>query len=126
MDTSAQLNLSIDALQKKLDTTTQAKKRYRVMFFMSFLTLCILLGAIYKRTVLDYASLDNVTRWEEAGQGKAMPGAVALLQELAALLIETFKIIEVQRVAAILEHLTDLVEMFAHKFDIQQCSHTPL
>ena len=49
-----------------------------------------------------------------------------LLQELAALLVETFKIIEVQRVAAILEHLTDLVEMFAHKFDIQQCSHTPL
>ena len=61
MDTSAQLNLSIDALQKKLETTTQAKKRYRVMFIMSFLALCILLGAIYKRTVLDYASLDNVS-----------------------------------------------------------------
>ena len=49
-----------------------------------------------------------------------------LLQEIAALLVETFKIIEVQRVAAVLEHLTDFVEMFAHKFDIQQCSHTPL
>ena len=61
MDTSAQLNLSIDALQKKLETTTQAKKRYRVMFIMSFLALCILLGTIYKRTVLDYASLDNVS-----------------------------------------------------------------
>ena len=61
MDTSDQLNLSIDALQKKLETTTQAKKRYRVMFIMSFLALCILLGAIYKRTVLDYASLDNVS-----------------------------------------------------------------
>ena len=49
-----------------------------------------------------------------------------LLQEIAALLVEAFKIIEVQRVAAVLEHLTDFVEMFAHKFDIQQCSHTPL
>ena len=61
MDTSAQLNLSIDALQKKLETTTQSKKRYRVMFFVSFLALCILLGIIYKRTVLDYATLDNVS-----------------------------------------------------------------
>ena len=61
MDSSPQLNLSIDALQKKLETTTQAKKRYRVLFFVSFLALCILMGAIYKRTVLNYASLENVS-----------------------------------------------------------------
>ena len=61
MDSSSQLNLSVDALQKKLETTTQSKKRYRVLFFVSFLALCILIGEIYKRTVLDYATLANVS-----------------------------------------------------------------
>ena len=41
-------------------------------------------AAYIGRDIYPYASLDNVTRWEEAGQGRAMPGAVALLQELAA------------------------------------------
>ncbi len=61
MDSSSQLNLSVDALQKKLETTTQSKKRYRVLFFVCFLALCVLIGEIYKRTVLDYATLANVS-----------------------------------------------------------------
>lgn len=61
MDSSPPLNLSIDALQKKLESTTQSKKRYRVLFIGSFLVLCVLVGVIYKQTVMDYASLENVS-----------------------------------------------------------------
>ena len=41
-----------------------------------------------------------------------------LLQELAALLIQSFKSIEVQRIAAVLQHLPHFIQMLTYKFNI--------
>jgi hypothetical protein len=48
-------------LEKRLEVATRQKKRFMLVAVISLAALLLILALIYKRTVLDYARITNVT-----------------------------------------------------------------